>query len=63
MKKTIFSLMFAIYCGMALCGCSNNTTGTTANSDSTVVDSTVVDTLLVDSVANDTVVLGSVVME
>ena len=57
MKKTIFTLMFAIMFGMALSSCGNGAT------KSTTVDSTAVDTVVVDStvVAADTVASDSIV--
>ena len=55
MKKTIFSLMFAMMVGMALCSCGNGKAEAT-DVDSVAVDSVeVVDTTVVDSVAADTV--------
>ena len=56
MRKTIFSLVFAIMFGMALCSCGNGTTGATIGSDSLSVDTAVVDTLAADTVAIDSVV-------
>ena len=58
MRKTIFSLMFAIMFGMTLGSCGNGATGATTDIDSTVVDSVVVDSTVV---AADTVALDSVV--
>ena len=57
MKKTIFTLMFAIMFGMALGSCGNGA------KESTTVDSTAVDTVVVDStvVAADTVASDSIV--
>ena len=58
MRKTIFSLVFAIMFGMALCSCGNGATGAATDVDSTAVDSAaveVVDTTVVDSVVADTV--------
>ena len=43
MRKTIFSLMFAIMFGMTLGSCGNGATGAATDNDSTVVDSVVVD--------------------
>ena len=50
MKKTIFSVMFAMILGTVLASCENK--GTTVEGtgvDSTLVDSTVVDSAVVDT--------------
>ena len=49
MKKTIFSIMFAIAATMFTCSCTGSTKAGEA------VDSTAVDTVLVDTVAVDSV--------
>lgn len=54
MKKTIFSIMFAMTFAMVLGSCGNSTKGGDAV-DSLAVDSVQVDTVCVDSVAADTV--------
>ena len=58
MKKTIFSLVFAIMFGMALGSCGNGATGAATEVDSVVVE----DTAVVDSVVADTVAMDSVVV-
>ena len=58
MRKTIFSLMFAIMFGMTLGSCGNGAAVAATDVDSTVVDSAVVDSTVVDT---DTVALDSVV--
>ena len=59
MKKTIFSIMFAMMMGIIVCSCTGNSTATVASADSTAVDSIeVVDstaTIAVDSLSADTV--------
>lgn len=59
MKKTIFSIMFAMMMSIIVCSCTGNSTATVAAADSTAVDSIeVVDstaTIAVDSVSVDTV--------
>lgn len=63
MRKTIFSLMFAIMFSMALGSCNCGGAGNTTDADSTAVDSTVVDSVVVvDSLAADTVALDSIVV-
>lgn len=58
MRKTIFSIMFAMILGTVVASCGGNSTATVgAGVDSTLVDSTVVDSL--DTIDVDT--LGQVV--
>jgi len=58
MRKTIFSIMFAMILGTVVASCGGNGAATVgAGVDSTLVDSTVVDSL--DSIVVDT--LGQVV--
>lgn len=52
MKKTIFSIMFAIV-AMCVASCGTGSTGACTDVDSTAVD-TLVDTVAVDSVVVDT---------
>ena len=57
MKKTIFSVMFAMIIGMMIGSCGKAAPVEGADGvDSTAVDSTVVDSAAVDSVAVDSVV-------
>jgi len=50
MKKTIFSVMFAMILGTVLASCGGNSTvAEGAGVDSTLVDSTVVDSAVVDT--------------
>ena len=61
MKKTIFSLVFAIMFSMALGSCNWFATGVSTDADSIAVDSVVlIDSTVVDSVAIDTVAIDSV---
>lgn len=56
MKKTIFSIMFAIILGSFIASCDSKVATTGAEVDSTLVDSIeLVDTASVDSVAIDSV--------
>lgn len=56
MKKTIFSIMFAMMMSIIVCSCTGNSTVAAPAVDSTEVDSIeVVDSVLVDSVAVDSV--------
>jgi len=55
MKKTIFSVMFAMILGTAMVSCGNK-----ATADETGVDSTLVDSVAVDSAVVDT--LGQVMV-
>ena len=48
MKKTIFSIMFAMMMGIIVCSCTGNSTATVASADSTA-------TIAVDSLSADTV--------
>jgi len=54
MKKTIFSVMFAMILGSVMVSCGNKTEEG-AGVDSTLVDTTVVDSVVVDSIAVDSV--------
>ena len=51
MKKTIFSIMFAMILGTVVASCGGNGTATEGTGvDSTLVDSTVVDSAVVDTI-------------
>ena len=49
MKKTIFSVMFAMILGTVMVSCGNKATADETGVDSTLVDSTVVDSAVVDT--------------
>lgn len=50
MRKTIFSVMFAMILGTVVCSCGNTTAPVAgAEVDSTLVDSTAVDSAIVDT--------------
>ena len=49
MKKTIFSVMFAMILGSFITSCGSNVTPVGTGVDSTLVDSTVVDSAVVDT--------------
>jgi len=57
MKKTIFSIMFAMILGSFIASCGSNVTPVGTGVDSTLVDSTIVDSI--DSIVVDS--LGQVV--
>ena len=62
MKKTIFSVMFAMILGMVVCSCNNAATPAGAEVDSTLVDSiATVDSVIADSLGQ--VVVDSVCAE
>ena len=50
MKKTIFSVMFAMILGTVMVSCGNKPAADETGVDSTLVDSTVVDSAVVDTV-------------
>ena len=50
MKKTIFSVMFAMILGSVMVSCGNKSTADETGVDSTLVDSTVVDSAVVDTI-------------
>ena len=60
MKKTIFSVMFAMVISMMI-GCTKSTPATTDDVDSTTVEATVVDSTVVAPV--DSTVVEAVVAE
>ena len=63
MKKTIFSIMFAMIMGMMIGSCQKAAPVIGANEvDSTTVDSTVVDSTVVDSVVVDTTVVDTAIV-
>jgi hypothetical protein len=62
MKKTIFSVMFAMILGTVVCSCGNASTPVAgAGVDSTLVDSAAIDSAIVDSLGQ--VVADSVCAE
>lgn len=50
MKKTIFSVMFAMILGTVMVSCGNKAVADETGVDSTLVDSTVVDSAVVDTI-------------
>lgn len=55
MKKTFFSIIFAMTFAIVLGSCGNTTGTTVSDSDSTVVDTMVVDSMTVDTVSVDSI--------
>ena len=50
MKKTIFSVMFAMILGTVMVSCGNKAAADETGVDSTLVNSTVVDSAVVDTI-------------